>query len=95
MSKLSELIWDKEGFEVKLHCENRFDDEAYTQIKQELTESSAVWKESGSVPIEDMVALMGVVDTLGDNSEHYDDTTAIKVEDARIEIQKIITDLLD
>ena len=54
MSKLGELIWDKEGFEVRLHCENCFDDKAYTQIKQ-----------------------------------------ALKVEDARIEIQGIITDLLD
>jgi hypothetical protein len=54
-----------------------------------------LWKSSGSVPVRDVVALMGVVDTLAVDSKFYDEDTAVKVEDARIGIQQILTSLLD
>ena len=95
MQNLSDLIWKENVFEVKLHCENCFDDEEYILIKEALLESTKTWKENGNIPVRDMVALMGLIDTLAADSRYYDEATAIKVEDARIEIQQIITSLLD
>ena len=80
---------------MKLHCENCFDDEEYAFIKKSLIDNAAIWKETGNVPVREMVALMGLIDTLAADSKYYDEATAIKVEDARIEIQQIITGLLD
>ena len=95
MQKISDLLWKENGFEVKLHCENSFDDEEYDLIKESLLVNADTWKETGSVPVREMVALMGLIDTLAADSKYYDEATAIKVEDARIEIQQIITNLLE
>ena len=95
MQKISELLWKENNFEVKLHCQNCFNDEEYALIKEALIENAGIWKENGIVPVREMVALMGLIDTLAADNKYYDEVTAIKVEDARIEIQQIITDLLD
>lgn len=94
MGKLSELLWEEDSFEVKLRCENHFDDKAYGLIVETLRECTKQLKAAGSVPTEETVALMGLVDTLARGSEYYDDETEIKVENACIEVQDIINSLL-
>ncbi|MBP0973774.1 MAG: hypothetical protein J5851_07710 [Oscillospiraceae bacterium] len=34
LRSLSELIWQEDGFEVRLRCENAFDDEAYAFVRK-------------------------------------------------------------
>ena len=94
MQKFSDALWKDDGFDVKLYCDNYFDDEEYALIKQTLIQNSKLWKEAGNVPIKEVVALMGLVDQLAGGNRFHDEKTAVKVEDACIEIQEIITDLL-
>lgn len=92
--KVSELIYQENGFVVKLRCENEFDTDDYNKIKELLKIKVNEWKETGYVPSEEVVAIMSLVDQLGGGSRFFDEKTVIKVEDASLEIQDIITDLI-
>ncbi len=46
MQKFSDALWKDDGFDVKLYCDNYFDDEEYAIIKQALIENSKLWKNS-------------------------------------------------
>lgn len=94
MQKISKLLWKEDGFQVKLRCDNYFDSEEYEIIKKCLLENIKIWKEIGSVPTDDVVAIMGLIDQLAGGSRFYDEETEIKAEDACIEIEEILTDLL-
>ena len=94
MQKLSDVIWKEHGFDVILRNENRFDKEEYALIKQTLIENSKLWKEAGNIPIKEVVALMGLVDQLAGGNRFHSEETAMQVENACIELQEIITDLL-
>ena len=94
MQKLSDVIWKENGFDIKLRNYNYFDEEEYALIKHTLTENSELWKKTGNVPVEEVVALMALVDQLAGGNRFHDEETALRVEDACIEIQEIIIDLL-
>lgn len=92
--KISDLLNDENGLEVKLRCENFFDSENYEQIKSVLIDNVKVWKKNGNVPCDDVVAIIGLIDQLAGGSRFFDEETAIKVEDACLEIEDIINDLI-
>ncbi|MGN0640041.1 MAG: hypothetical protein ACI4JT_03715 [Oscillospiraceae bacterium] len=94
MQKISELLFNESNFQVMLRNDNYFDSEEYERIKNTLLENAIIWKKSGTVPIDDLVALMSLVDQLAGGSRFYDEKTSVKVEDACIEIQDIINSLL-
>ena len=94
MQKISELLFNESNFQVKLRNDNYFDSKEYERIKNTLLENTSIWKENGTVPIDDLVALMSLVDQLAGGSRFYDENTSAKVEDASIEIQDIINSLL-
>ncbi len=94
MSDLSNLINDENGFLVKLRCESKFDMDDYNKIKNSLISNSIEWKKSGCVPVEDVVVIMSVIEQLVGGSHFFDEETALKVEDACIEIVEIINDLI-
>lgn len=94
LNKVSELIYDENGFSVKLRCYNEFDTEDYEKIKELLKLNVIEWKKKGSVPVDEVVAIMGLIDQLAGGSRFFDEETAIKVEDACLEIEDIITDLI-
>ena len=92
--KVSELIYQANGFVEKLRCENKFDEEDYNKIKERLKINVIEWKKMGCVPNDEVVAIMSLVDQLVGGSRFFDEKTAIKVEDASLEIQDIIEDLI-
>lgn len=94
LSDLSDLINDENGFLIKLRCENTFNTAEYHKIKNALISNSAEWKKSRKIPVEDVVAIMSIIDQLAGSSRFFDEDTAIKVEDACIEIEDIINDLI-
>ncbi|MDE6784126.1 MAG: hypothetical protein K2J26_01930, partial [Ruminococcus sp.] len=94
MLKISDLLNDEDGFDVKLRCENYFDSNKYGKIKSVLIDNVKVWKKNGNVPNDDVVALVELIDQLAGGSRFFDEETAIKVEDACLEIKDIITDLI-
>lgn len=51
MGKLIDLLNDKNGFQVKLRCENYFDSEEFELIKNTIIECGEEWKKWGYVPI--------------------------------------------
>ncbi|MBQ3565573.1 MAG: hypothetical protein IJA12_00175 [Oscillospiraceae bacterium] len=94
MSVLSDLINNENGFLVKLRCESKFDMDDYNEIKKLLISNSIEWKNSGCVPVEDVVAIMSVIEQLAGGSHFFNEDTSLKVEDACIEISGIVNDLI-
>ena len=94
MGKLIDLLNDKNGFQVKLRCENYFDSEEFELIKNTIIECGEEWKKWGYVPIEDMGALLDLVSQLAGGSRFCDEETAAKSVDAELEIHEIIIDLV-
>jgi len=92
--KISDLINDENGLVVKLRCENYFDSNKYEKLKSVLIDNVKAWKKNGSVPNDDVAALIGLIDQLAGGSRFFDEETAIKVENACIEIENIIADLI-
>jgi len=89
-----ELMSDYEGFLVRLRCEDRFDEALYAAIKSALINESKTWKEQGYVPVNEVCLLSELIDQLSGGSRFFDEQTAIKVEDAGIEILDILHSML-
>lgn len=94
MSKVCDLIDSENGLSVKLRCENYFDVADYENIKTALKENVPVWKKNGSVPVNDMVAIMELIDQLAGGSRFWNEKTAIQAESACIEIHDILLDMI-
>ncbi|MDE6592275.1 MAG: hypothetical protein K2K57_04330 [Oscillospiraceae bacterium] len=92
--KISDLLNDENGLAVKLRCDNYFDSNEYKKIKSVLVDNVKVWKKNGNVPNDDVVALMETINQLAGGSRFWDKETAIKAEDACLEIEDIIIDLI-
>lgn len=88
--EINELIY---GLIVKMRCDNEFDADNYNAIKEKLKTNIVEWKKSGYVPNNEVVAIMSLVEQLVGGSRFFDEETAIKVEDASIEIMEIINEL--
>lgn len=91
MSKLSDLINAEDSFLVRLRCENTFDEVKYLDIKNQILNDTAKWETQGFVLNCDVEALIGLIDQLARGSDFYDEETAIRVEDACMEIEEIIS----
>lgn len=87
---ISELIY---GLIVKMRCENEFDEDVYNAIKEKLKAKIVEWKKSGCVPNNEVVAIMSLIEQLVGGNRFFDEETAIRVEDASIEIMEIINEL--
>lgn len=91
MSKLSDLINAEDSFLVRLRCENTFDEAKYLDIKNQILIETAKWKTQGFVLNCDVEALIGLIDQLAGGSNFFNEETAIRVEDACMEIEEIIS----
>ena len=94
MGNLSKQINDKNGFLVKLRNENCFDEDIYNAIKDTIISDSSIWRMTGSVPLEDVVALAYLIDQLAGGSRFLDEYTADQVEDANLEILRLLDSTL-
>lgn len=94
LPKVSELINEENGFIVKLRCNDEFCEYDYSKLKNVLKSNVTEWKAKGNVPVDDVVAIVGLIDQLAGGSRFFDEETAMKVEDACIEIEEILNDLI-
>lgn len=83
-----------ENFLVQLRMDNTFNTDNYAKIKSFLLDKVYEWKTTGSVPIEYVVEIVFLIDQLAGGSRFFDEETAIKVEDACLEIEDIINNLI-
>lgn len=94
MGNLSKEINDKNGFLVKLRNENYFDADMFKTIKDTIVSDSSKWRMTGSVPLEDVVALAYLIDQLAGGSRFLAEYTAVQVEDANLEILRLLDSTL-
>ena len=94
MGNLNKQINDKNGFLVKLRNENCFDEDIYNAIQDTIISDSSIWRMTGSVPLEDVVALAYLIDQLAGGSRFLDEYTADQVEDANLEILRLLDSTL-
>lgn len=90
MIEIREMIYE---LITKMRCDNEFDTNKYIQIKDKLKIKIVEWKKLGCVPNEEVVAIMSLVEQLVGGSRFFDEKTAIKVEDASLEVIEIINEL--
>lgn len=79
-----------ENFLVQLRMDSTFNTDNYAKIKSLLLDKVYEWKTTGSVPVEYVVEIVFLIDQLAGGSRFFDEETAIKVEDACLEIEDII-----
>lgn len=83
-----------EDFLVQLRMDSTFNTDNYAKIKSLLLDKVYEWKTTGSVPVEYVVEIVFLIDQLAGGSRFFDEETAIKVEDACLEIEDIINNLI-
>ena len=81
-------------FLVKLRMDSTFSTDDYEKIKSFLSDKVYEWKKAGSVPVEYVVDIVFLIDQLAGGSRFFDDQTALKVEDACLEIEDIVNSLI-
>ena len=83
-----------DNFLIKLRTENTFSTADYEKLKSVLIDKVAEWKSAGSVPVKDVLDIVFLIDQLAGGSRFFDEETTIKVEDACLEIEGIIENLI-
>ena len=78
---------------VELRCHNSFNEEIYTEITNYLRKHLSEWKSSGFIPIADAVSIFNLIDELSGGSRFWSEEVELRVEDAVLEIQEMISSL--
>ncbi len=86
----SNMVQGISGFLVSLRCNNVFDEQIYSEIKEYLILHSRDWKVNKNIPIEDAVALFDLIDQLSGGSIFWSEDVMNRVQYAVMEIQDII-----
>lgn len=88
-----DLILGEKGLLVELRCYNSFNEQIYAGIVNYLNENLPEWKSSGLIPVADAVAIFNLIDELSGGSRFWSEEVQLRVEDATLEIQDIISAL--
>ncbi|MDE6615260.1 MAG: hypothetical protein K2K35_01745 [Lachnospiraceae bacterium] len=89
----SDMVAGENGLLIELRCNNSFNEKIYTNIINYLNKHLPGWKLSGFIPVNDAVAIFGLIDELSGGSRFWSEEVKLRVEDAAIEIQEIISTL--
>lgn len=89
----SDIIVGENGLLVELRCHNSFNEKIYTEITNYLSNHLCEWKSSGFIPIADAVSIFSLIDELSGGSQFWSEEVNLRVEDAVLEIQEIISSL--
>lgn len=95
VDELFELIAGEDGFIVTLRCDNKFDEEKYTDIKNKLCVLVSAWKEEHQISKKAMLAIVELIECLVGGSRFLSEEEALRVEDASIEVKDIINELYE
>ncbi|MCI9078229.1 MAG: hypothetical protein HFH68_04795 [Lachnospiraceae bacterium] len=90
---LSDMVIGENGLLIELRCNNSFNQQLFEDIKNYLNMHLPGWKTSGSIPVEDAVAVFNLIDELAGGSRFWSEDVQLCVEDATLEIQDIISAL--
>lgn len=89
----SDLVVGENGLLVELRCHDSFNEEIYTEIANYLRKHLPEWKSSGFIPIADAVPIFNLIDELSGGSRFWSEEVELRVEDAVLEIQEMISSL--
>lgn len=95
VDELFELVVGEDGFIVTLRCDNKFDEEKYIDIKNQLCVLVSAWKEEHQISKKAMLVIVELIECLVGGSSFLSEEEALKVEDASIEIKDIINELYE
>ena len=93
MVDLDTLYKNVIDFQVKLRCENEFDEKLCKEIYQQLEILFRQWKTQDSIPKSAFISCVYMVDFLSGSSRFWSDEVCIKTEDALIAIEELITNI--
>ena len=91
--RFSDMVEGENGLLVELRCKNSFNEQIFLHIKNYLNEHLSEWKANGSIPIADAVSIFSLIDELSGGSRFWSEEVEIRVEDAVLDIQDIISTL--
>lgn len=89
----SDMIVGKNGLLVELRCHNSFNEKIYMDITNYLNQRLSEWKRTGFIPVADAVAVFNLIDELSGGSQFWSEEVELRVEDAILEIQEMISSL--
>ena len=89
----SDMVVGENGLLVELRCHNSFNETIYTDITEYLGAQLPDWKSTGFIPVADAVPLFSLIDELSGGSQFWSEKVELRVEDAALEIQEIISTL--
>lgn len=95
IDELFELIVGEDGFIVTLRCDNKFDEDKYTEIKNKLCTLIFEWKKNSQISKKALLAIVELIECLVGGSRFLSDNVAMRVEDASIEIKDILNELYE
>lgn len=87
------MIVGKNGLLVELRSHNSFNEKIYTDIIKYLSKHLSEWKSTGFIPVADAVSIFNLIDELSGGSQFWSEETELRVEDAVLEIQEMISSL--
>lgn len=88
-----DMVAGRNGLLVELRCNSSFNEKMYTDIIGYIKENLSGWKSNGCIPVNDAVAIFCLIDDLAGGSRFWSEEVEMRVEDAVIEIQEIISAL--
>lgn len=86
----SDMVLGENGLLVELRCNNSFNEQIFTDIKNYLNGHLSEWKASGSIPLADATPIFNLIDELSGGSRFWSEDVKLRVEDAALEIQDIL-----
>ena len=90
---LYELITGEAGFLVTLRCENRFDDGLYGRIIHIIRTLADCWRGQEMIPRKALPGLCCLLSELSGGNRFLSEEDALKVEDAGLEVLKVLSGL--
>ncbi len=91
--KFPDMILGENGLLIELRCYNTFNEQLFADITDYLNKHLSEWKTNGSIPVADAVSIFNLIDDLAGGNRFLSEKTALRVEDAALEIQDIISEL--
>lgn len=89
----SDMVVGENGLLVELRCHNSFNEKIYTDIIEYLGAQLPDWKSTGFIPVADAVPLFNLIDELSGGSQFWSEEVGLRVEDAVLEIQEMVSSL--
>ena len=89
----SDMVVGEKGLLVELRCHNSFNEKIHTDITNYLYKHLPEWKLTGFMPVADAVPIFSLIDELSGGSRFWSEEVGLRVEDAILEIQEMISSL--